>query len=46
MIFYKKLFLNETIGTEPVVCSRNVRILPDVDLESVKADTFDAVIGF
>ena len=32
-------------GLEPVVCSRNVKIVPDVQLDSVKDDTFDAVIG-
>ena len=32
-------------GIEPVVCSRKVKIVPDVDLVSVKNETFDAVIG-
>lgn len=31
-------------GAEPVVCSRNVKIVPDIDLTSVKNDTFDTVI--
>jgi protein DJ-1 len=32
-------------GVDPVICSRNVKVVPDVDLNTVKDDTFDAVIG-
>lgn len=31
-------------GPEPVLCSRNVRIVPDISLEKVEAEVFDAVI--
>ena len=31
-------------GDQQVLCSRNVKITPDVSLDSVKSDNFDAVI--
>ena len=31
-------------GDSPVLCSRNVRVVPDVALDSVSSQTFDAVI--
>ena len=31
-------------GAQPALCSRNVQIVPDVALESVENETFDAVI--
>jgi protein DJ-1 len=31
-------------GAEPVLCSRNVRVVPDEDLNNVKDNTYDAVI--
>jgi putative intracellular protease/amidase len=31
-------------GDSAVICSRNIRILPDVTLDSVTGQTFDAVI--
>jgi len=31
-------------GDQPVLCSRNVKVVPDVSLSTVQNETFDAVI--
>jgi hypothetical protein len=31
-------------GDQPVLCSRNVKVVPDVSLSTVENETFDAVI--